>query len=594
MTSFLKRVLSTVTGIFVFLFICFFMIAILGLLFSGDSKGLVQVKPNSILELKLDFPIKDYAGKIEFKEFPFFNESRKDGLFNLIDAIEFSAIDDNIKGISIDNNFIQAGISQTKALRDALLKFKKSGKFIVAYADVYSQKDYYLSSLADTVYINPSGILEFKGLYSERLYFKKLQEKTGVKMEVVRHGKYKSAVEPFLENEMSDNNREQISVYLNSIWNQMKTEISESRQVSEERLNVIADSLLTRNARLAKKSNLIDKVAYHDEYVNGLKNAVGIQDKDDLEIIEIKDYAEYTATRIKKHNNKTKIAVIYAEGEIIYGEGDEEHVGQGTMSESLKEARNNSEIKAVVLRINSPGGSALASELIWREIELTKKIKPVIVSMGNLAASGGYYIACNANKIIAEPTTITGSIGVFGVLPNGEELSKNIGINAEQVTTNKNTILYSFFEPLSKQQHDFIKEGVVDIYELFTNRVAVGRKMNIENVNKIAQGRVWTGVDALKNGLVDELGGLDLALKRAKEVAEIENYDKEEFPVFEKEDVGEVLLNKFFEESSLIKTKETILKEELGEENYMILKNVKAMSNRKGIQLIFPFSTEIK
>ncbi len=586
--SFIKRVLSTVTGIFVFLAICFLGLILLGALFGSGSDDLVKVKSNSVLELTLDFPIKDYAGKTEFAEYPFLNEDKKNGLFNIIDAINYAATDDKIKGISIDNNFINAGITQTKTIRGALLKFKESGKFIVAYGDIYTQKDYYLSSVADTIYLNPAGMMEFKGLSSERLYFKDFQEKSGFKMEVVRLGKYKSAVEPYLANEMSDNNREQISVYLNSLWSEIKEDISKSRNIPVDRLNIIADSLLARNPNLAIASKLIDKVAYHDEYVDGIRHAIGIDSEKDLNVIAVADYAEHAAKKIKGNYSKNKIAVIYAEGNIIYGEGDEDNVGQGTMNKSLQKARNDDRIKAIVLRVNSPGGSALASELIWREIELTKKVKPVIVSMGDLAASGGYYIACNADKIIAEPTTITGSIGVFGMLPNGKDLADNMGINAEQVVTNQNAVTYSFFEPLNDVQRGFIKEGILDIYDLFSTRVAQGRNLTREQVENIAQGRVWTGADAISIGLVDELGGLDLALQYAAEAAEIQEYSIREFPIYEKD------LDKMLQDFGLAKTKATILREELGEENYKILKEIKSMSEKKGIQLLFPFNTEIK
>ena len=586
--SFIKRVLSTVTGIFVFLIICFFGILLLGVLFSSESDDLVKVRSNSVLELKLDFPINDYAGKTKFVEYPFLNEDKKNGLFNIIDAINYAETDDKIKGISIDNNFINAGISQTKALRGALDKFKASGKFVVAYGDIYSQKDYYLSSVADTIYLNPVGMMEFKGLYTERLYFKDFQEKSGFKMEVVRLGKYKSAVEPFLASEMSDNNREQISVYLNSLWNEMKLDISKSRSIPVDRLNRIADSLLARNPNLAKSSNLIDKIAYHDEYVNGMKYALGIDSEKDLNLIEVADYSEYASNKLKANYNKNKIAVIFAEGDIMYAEGEKGIVGHGAINRSLQKARKDDKIKAIVLRVNSPGGSALASELIWREIELTKKVKPVIVSMGDLAASGGYYIASNAHKIIAEPTTITGSIGVFGMLPNGKNLADNVGINAEQVVTNKNAVTYSFFEPLNTEQRRFIKEGILDIYDLFSKRVAEGRNLTREQVETIAQGRVWTGADAVKNGLVDELGGLDLALRYAAEAADIQEYKIKEFPVFEKN------LDKMLEDLGLAKAKETILAEEFGEENYKLLKEVKRLSQKKGAQLSFPFSTEIK
>ncbi|WP_341215813.1 signal peptide peptidase SppA [uncultured Wocania sp.] len=586
--SFIKRVLSTVTGIFVFLFICFGLLIVIGLLAGSSSDEKITVRDNSVLDLKLDFQIKDYAGKTVFKQYDFLNENRKDGLFNIIDAIKYAATDNKIKGISIDNNFIQAGFSQTKAIRDALLEFKKSNKFIVAYADIYTQKDYYLSSVADTIYMNPAGMMEFNGLSTERLYFKDFQEKSGLKMEVIRLGKYKSAVEPFLENEMSANNREQIEGYLNGIWNEVKKEISVSRDISVERLNTIADSLLSRTAPLAQSSKMIDKIAYYDEYQNGLRHAINVEASKKIKTISIRDYAVYTANKIKTKTSSNKIAVIYAEGEIIYGEGDEEYVGQGAMNRSLKDAREDDKVKAVVIRVNSPGGNALASELIWREIELTKKVKPVIVSMGDLAASGGYYIACNADKIIAEPTTITGSIGVFGMLPNVKGLADKWGINAEQVTTNKNSILYSLFEPMNGGQEAYIKESINDIYELFTNRVATGRNMTQEDVKAIAQGRVWTGVDALNNGLVDELGGLDIALEYAAQAAEIEDYKIKELPVFEKD------LEKILQSFGLVKTKEDILKEELGEANYKIIREIKLMSRRKGIQLLFPFNIEIK
>ena len=278
--------------------------------------------------------------------------------------------------------------------------------------------------------------------------------------------------------------------------------------------------------------------------------------------------------------SKNKIAVIYAEGEIIYGEGNQDAVGQGTMSKALVEAREDDKIKAVVLRVNSPGGSALASELIWREIELTKQVKPVIVSMGDMATSGGYYISCNADKIIAEPTTVTGSIGVFGILPNGKGLADNMGINAEQVVTNKNAVTYSFFEPLNDGQRGFFQESILGTYELFSKHVSDGRRLTPEQVESVAQGRVWTGADALEIGLVDELGGLDLALQRAAEVVGIEDYQIKELPIFR------INIEEILEKFGLAKTKETILKEELGEENYKLIKEVKAMTERRGIPLV--------
>ena len=346
--------------------------------------------------------------------------------------------------------------------------------------------------------------------------------------------------------------------------------------------------MLGRTPQLAKNSNLIDKIAYYDQYIKSIKHAINLEAKKELNLINIADYSEYASKKINTNYSKNRIAVIYAEGDIMYAEGEKGIVGQGAMNKSLEKARNDDKIKAIVLRVNSPGGSALASELIWREIELTKNVKPVIVSMGDLAASGGYYIASNAHKIIAEPTTITGSIGVFGMLPNGKQFADNIGINAEQVATNKNAVTYSFFEPLDDNQRGFIKEGILEVYELFSKRVAEGRNLTREQVENVAQGRVWTGADALKNGLVDELGGLDLALKRAAEAADIKEYQIREFPVFEKN------IDKMLQDLGLAKTKETILAEELGVENYKLLKEIKRLTEKKGVQLLFPFSTEIK
>lgn len=590
--NFLKRVLSTVVGIAVFIGLCFFFLVILGALLGSGGKDTVTVKENSVLALNLDEEMPDYAGNFDYGELNelFKGNKKYNGLFNIIDAIEYAATDDKIKGITIENNQLQAGMAQTKALRDALIEFKKSGKFIYAYGDIIGQKDYYLNSVADSIYLNPVGALDFKGLATEILYFKDFQEKYGLKMEVIRHGKYKSAVEPYLAQEMSEANREQISVFLNSIWSEMKKEIGASRNIQTAQLDTIADNLLTRNAKLAVSSKLIDKLVYADEFEKSIKTKIGLANDEDLESVNIYDYAKYSAAKnkAKQLKIKDKIAVIYAQGQIMYGEGDEKEIGQGVINKALKKAREDEKIKAVVLRVNSPGGSALASELIWREIELTKAVKPVIVSMGNLAASGGYYISCNANKIIAEPSTITGSIGVFGTLPNAHEFMNNIGINAEQVTTNKNAITYSFFEPMKEEQRSIIKEGVVDIYELFTSRVATGRGMQKEAVHEIAQGRVWTGADALKIGLVDELGGLDLAIQRAAEAAELENYKLKELPVYEKD------FEKMFQDFGFIQTKEELLKEEVGVQNYHIIEKMKTITKMEGVQMLLPYEITIK
>lgn len=587
--KFLGNVLATVIGIFVFCMLFFFGIMFIGLIFGGDGDT-VKVKENSVIELDLSKVNLDYAGKINFKDFNYY-ESKHNGLIDVINAIEYAKTDDKIKGISILNNFSSLGLAQSKALRDELESFKSSGKFVVAYSNYLTQKDYFLNSVADTLYLNPVGELDFKGLASEIIYMKNLQEKTGVKMEVLRHGKYKSAVEPFLAQEMSPENREQMTVLLNSAWETIVSDISKSRNISIDSLNSIANSLGGRTPDLALAKNLIDKVAYEDVYHNAIRKKLNVEAEEEYNTVSIVNYAKSVATTSLDFSKNDIVAIIYAQGEIQGGEGDVNVIGEGAIRRSLQEARNDDDVKAIVLRVNSPGGSALTSELIWREIELTKKVKPVVVSMSNYAASGGYYIACNADRIFAEPSTITGSIGVFGMLPNMEELANNIGINAEQVKTHDNASGYSVFEPLDENFKHVTLESIENIYSIFLQRVAIGRNMTVEEVDSIAQGRVWTGTDAVKIGLVDELGGLDKAIAYAAKLGETDSYRTENYPEYEK-NFDDVLAN--FGLSTFYKSKEAVLKEELGEENYKVFEQIKKANQLKGIQALMPYELNIK
>jgi protease-4 len=355
-------------------------------------------------------------------------------------------------------------------------------------------------------------------------------------------------------------------------------------------LNAIATDLLARTPEMALEQKLIDKVAYEDEFNDALKSKLKVAKDEEIESVSITDYVATTSLKSEDYTKDDIIAVIYAQGEINGGEGDVDYIGELSINRSLKEAREDDDVKAVVLRVDSPGGSALVSDLIWREIELTKKVKPVVVSMGNLAASGGYYIACNANTIFAEPTTITGSIGVFGMLPNVHGFATKYGVNAEQVQTHKNAVGYSIFEPISEEYKTIALEGVDRIYKLFVNRVAQGRKMTFNQVDAIAQGRVWTGSDAIKNGLVDKLGNLDAAIAHAATLGKTKSYRTENYPEYNK-DFDEFLEG--FAGASIYKSKETLLKEELGEENYNLLKKSKVMQNRKGVQAIMPFQLNL-
>lgn len=586
--DFLKRVLSTVVGVFIFFLLSILFLLFIGVALSKSGSKSTKLTKDTVLELKLDFPIQDNSGKIRYADLPFLNQDSKDGLFDLINAIDYAAEDNHIKGITIEKPTTQAGITQLKTIREALERFKESGKFVTAYADVLTQNDYYLASVADTVVMSPVGMLDFKGLATQLLYLKNIQEKTGVKMDVIRMGKYKSAVEPFLENEISEANEEQILSYLNSIWGSLKDEIGESRNISPERLDSIAENLLARTPDRALEVGLIDKIDYFGEYEDGLKKALNVKDKKKLNRISLRKYADEVAPAKVPKSSSDKIAVIYAQGEIIYGPGSVDKIGPEEINKSLRKAQEDDNIKAVVLRVNSPGGSALSSDLIWKEIENTKKVKPVIVSMGDLAASGGYYISAGADRIFAEPSTITGSIGVFGVLPNIKELSDKVGINAQQVTTNKNAITYTPFKDLTEPQRELILENISSIYDLFKSRVSEGRDLSMDEVEELAQGRVWTGEQALDNGLVDELGGLDKALEYAAGKADLKDYEIQEFPIFELE------FDKLFRQySRFIKTENEIIKEAVGEELYPALEEVRNNMNRKGIQLIFPYSTQI-
>jgi len=583
--NFLRNLLASIIGTLIALGIILVFFLLIAVAFGENEK--ISLKNNSVLELKLEALVKDYAPKSDDlfdKIFGF--EDDKIGLNSIINAIENAKDDENIKGISITTLGVNAGISQTQAIRNKLLEFKETGKFIKAYADIYDQKSYYFSSVADSIFMNPVGAIDFKGLSSEVLFYKDLEDKTGVKMEVIRHGKYKSAVEPFLYNEMSDANRNQIITFLKSIWDEMVVDISKSRKLTVEELNLVADNLLARNATLAIENKIIDDAIYVDEYNNKLKIASGISLDEDLNKISISDYISIGNGRIKS-TASDKIAVIYAQGEIIYGKGNENIIGQDLIIKALKKARKDTKVKAIVLRVNSPGGSALASELILRELELTKETLPLVVSMGNVAASGGYYLSCNADRIFAEPTTITGSIGVFGVIPNFSNLAKTIGINAEQVRTNKGAN-YSVFEPMTDEFRLVTTEGVEAVYKTFLERVAKGRNMTIEAVDSIAQGRVWSGVDALKNGLVDELGNLDDAILYAAELASITDYKVRNYPSYKVE------LEDRFNNFPFMKSKEKVLIEELGEANYKIYQTIKQFSKLEGIQARMPYVIDIQ
>ena len=535
--SFFASVLGTFTALGIFFVLVLLIISGFASLVNAPSGG-GSISDNSVLKLDLNGTILDRAPTFDELQRVLGLEESTLGLPNIIAAIDKASKHDKIKGISLRADLISAGWAQTRSIRNALLRFKDSGKFIYSYGDIYTQKGYYLASVSDSIYLNPLGALEFKGLASEVLYYKNFQDEYGLKMEVIRQGKYKSAVEPYLENEMSPANRYQIKSLLKDIWETLKTEIANARDLAPEILDKIIEDQKINIAEDALTENLIDGLIYKDIFEQKIKTRIDIAFEDDLKIVSIEKLNNSVSTY--NASIKDRIAIVYARGPILYGEGTENIIAQGVFVETLETLAEDDWIKAVVFRIESPGGSAFTSELLWRAIENLKEKKPFIVSMGNVAASGGYYIAAGADQIYADPLTITGSIGVFATLPNVNGLMKNLGINAQTVETHKNALGYSPFQPLSKAFEKQTLLGIENIYAIFKKRVIDGRGLSPEAVENIAQGRVWSGKQAVKNGLVDYLGGLDDAVAAAAKAANLENYNKMEYPVF-KEDLESIL-----------------------------------------------------
>ena len=529
--TFFASVLGTLTALFLGGIILFMLIAGIASVVNSDDSSAAMIQDNSVLSLKLNLPIMDNVPGSQDFQVSLGLDAESIQLIDLVTAIELAKTNDKIKGIHLRSDYLAAGWAQTKTLRDALLSFKDSGKFVSAYADFFTQKGYYLASAADSIFVNPNGGVELKGLASEVLYFKDFEDEYGFKMEVIRHGKYKSAVEPYLSNSMSEANREQIGSLIASLWETIGSEIAEARNISVAELDAIASDLKANLVGNALKVGLIDHVSYKSEYIELLKSKLGLSEKDKLKLVDYNDILAGNAAH--KKGVRDKIAVIYAQGPILFGEGSETQIGDQVFVEAIEEAAKSKRVKAIVLRVNSPGGSAMISDILWNALEDAKKKKPLVVSMGNVAASGGYYIACNANTIFADPMTVTGSIGVFATIPNIKGFTDDIGIKAEHVMTHKNAVGYSPFEPISPGFRKSALEGIENVYDTFKQRVADGRNLSLEEVEALAQGRVWTGLQAKENGLVDELGGLGAAIEAAAVLAEIEEYNLTSYPKVE-------------------------------------------------------------
>ena len=535
--SFFVSILGTLTALGLFFVILLLFISGIASIMNAPS-GLTSIKQNSVLDLNLNYPVVDRAPN--FDEFQRFLglEDEVLGLPDILSAIDKARDNSSINGIRLRTDFISAGWAQTRSIRNALNRFKESGKFIYAYGDLYTQKGYYLASVSDSIFLNPVGILEFKGLASEVLYYKDFQEEYGVKMEVIRHGKYKSAVEPYLENEMSADNRYQIKTLLNDIWETVREEIGEARDLKSKTIDDIINNQRIVVPEDGVNETLIDALVYEDDFDESIKTALEISSSQKTNLASIRQLNNASSTY--NTDIKDRIAVVFARGPIIYGEGTENMIAQGVFVETLQELADDDWIKAVVLRVESPGGNALTSDLLWRAIENLKSKKTVFVSMGNVAASGGYYIAAGADQIYADPLSITGSIGVFASLPNIHGMTKKLGINAQTVETHQNALGYSFFQPLSETFKQRTIKSIENTYNTFKQRVIDGRGLTSAEVESIAQGRVWSGKQAMNVGLVDHLGGLQDAIIAAAKAANIENYNIVNYPKFE-EDLESVL-----------------------------------------------------
>ena len=515
MRQFLKFSLATVVGLFLFILLLALIVAVIAS--SGDDQP--QLKEDHVLLLQLNGPIYDRITENPLGNFDWLTGNITDGigLHDLIDQIEKARDNEHIKGTLLNVDLLQCGYASVREIRRALINFRKADKFVYAYSEGYTQKAYYLVSVADSVLLNPEGVMEFKGLQAKVSFPLDLMAKIGVEPQVIRHGKYKSAVEPFLRNDMSPANKEQTGAFIGSIWDSALEEIAESRGTTPAGLNAIADSVAVFLAGDALAGGLVDALIHRSEVNELLRTKLG-QNSDEevrsLSLDELKDIKGNTPV------STDYIAVIYAQGDIISGEGSEHQIGSRRISRAIQKARRNANVKAIVLRVNSPGGDALASDVILHEVEKAREKKPVIVSMGDLAASGGYYISCKADHIFAEPTTITGSIGVYGVLFNTEELLNNkIGIHFDQVTTNKHADFGDATRGLNEFEEARILSFIEDVYADFIGHVAEGRSMEVADVDSIGQGRVWSGTDALKIGLVDELGGINEAIAMAADKA---------------------------------------------------------------------------
>ena len=586
LAAFLGTLIALVVNFFIKVGVVTSMISSL----SSETETITKPQPNSVLYMKLDYEIPDRTTDNPFNSINFNTMETKDitGLNDILRNIERAKTDPNIKGIYMELSSIPTSTATLQEIRDKLIEFKESGKFLVTYGESYSQSAYYIASIADKIYLNPEGMLDLHGMASQITFYKHLLDKLDVEMQIVRgpNNRFKSAVEPYFLDKMSEANREQMDKLLGTVWGQILTGISQSRNISVEQLNEIADNLKTYfDANKALEYGLVDNLYYKDQVLEELKGLTG-SNKD----INAIGNSKYAKSYKDKNTSKNEVAIIYASGQIFDGKGDEETaIYSENLSKTIRKAREDENVKAVVLRVNSPGGSAVASAIIGRELDLTKQVKPVIVSMGNYAASGGYWISANADYIFADPTTLTGSIGVFGTVPNLQGLlNDKIGLTFDVAKTNENADFGTLTQPLTEFQYSKLQEMVVKTYNDFTGRVAAGRGLNQTYVDSIGQGRVWAGADAIELGLVDQLGDMEDAIAYAVQKAELgSDYKVTEWP--KQKDFFTRMMESMNESDKL----DAAMKQKMGV-YYNYLQGLDNLQKNTGIQARLPFDMIIE
>ncbi len=588
MKQFFKFMFASFAGtlLVIILIFAFFAGMIASVISMSEQKEL-SITSHHVLVINWKTRILDRTPHNPFKDFDFntFETKKPIGLNDILKNLDKAKIDPNIDGIFLDMESVRAGIATLEEIRNKLLDFKKSGKFIISYANGYDQKAYYLASVANKIYMNPKGMILFKGLSVQVMFMKKLLDKLDVDIQIVRgpDNKYKSAVEPLMLDKMSDANRKQLKVLLGSIWGKLLEALSESRHISVADLNKIADNLELTEADTALKLHFVDGLLYRDEVIAKLKERTGAKNRERLSTIDFLRYTKVKSSRKNTTVSHNQIAIIYALGEIIQGKGAPNVIGSATLANAIEKARTNKRVKAIVMRVNSPGGDALASDVIRREVELAKRTKPFIVSMGDVAASGGYWISTDADFIFSQPTTITGSIGVFGIIPNFKGLMNDkLGLTFDKVMTNENSDFIDIMEPMNPLQKERLNQSITYIYEKFVKLVANSRHLSESYVDSIARGRVWSGIDGKRIGLVDSLGGLQAAVAYAAKQAGLNNnYRITEYP--KQKEFFQQLIEQLNGEA-----KARIVDKELGFLKTYI-DQIKTLESMKGVQARLPF-----